>query len=483
MLTPEQRLKLKNAGYSDTKINVFEAQKTIKEKESQPQEPGFLDRLKGDFQERKQEVKEINSSDISLPEKLLQNVGQIAGGATDIVTELPGVKQGLELAGKGIQKVAKVPGVKQAVETAGEVYGAIPERGRKNIEAVVDIASLVPVGLGAKGSIVAGEKAAQTLAKGARVVKTGAKATSKVAGEIIPTADRLVNFQVSKALDLTAGDIKNINLSTGNEVGEFLATKNLIRGNKIETTKALQDFFDTNYKIVREEIGKIKNTYKSTEVPRYKQALEEIQKQVGETTGLETATKEINTLLKKKTVNLNDVQRAKELLDEHFSLYKVTGDVKEGVAKQGLTNLRKDLKEFIEKEVKENTGVDIGGLNNEVSTAKSTLNAIEARSTRGLTASNLKLGDMATFGVGTMLGGIPGGLALVAAKKILGTSTVRLKFARMLDNWSDAKKLRVRKELLKGNVPLEIKNITGQLSESKNQNTIKNTRAKNSIPK
>lgn len=45
MLTPEQRTKLKNAGYSDTKINVFEAQKAIKEQEAQSQEPSFLGKV------------------------------------------------------------------------------------------------------------------------------------------------------------------------------------------------------------------------------------------------------------------------------------------------------------------------------------------------------------------------------------------------------------------------------------------------------
>jgi len=442
-------------------------------------EPGYLDRIKGDFQTRREEVKNINTGSASLPEKILQNAGQVAGGATDLVAELPGIKQGLDVVGKGVGQVVKIPGIKQGVELGIETYDKLPENVQKDLGAIVNIASLLPVGMGAKGGIKAGEVALDAAKSSAKAVKTGAKAVGKVSGEIIPTADRVVNFQVSKALDLTQGDIKNINLSTGNEVGEFLARKNLIRGNKAETTTALKDFFDTNYKTVRDEIGKVKTTYKQEAVPRYKQALQEIQKQVGETTGLETATKEIKDLLKKKQVTLNDVQRAKELLDEHFSLYKVTGAVKEGVAKSGLTNLRKDLKQFIEKEVKNNTGADIGALNNEVSTAKSTLDAIEARSTRGLTASNLKLGDMATFGVGSMLGGGPlTGLAALAAKKILGTSAVRLKFAKWLDGISDARKVMLREKLLRGEVPEEVSKLLNQFSESKNQKTAKSALAK-----
>lgn len=477
MLTPEQRLKLKSAGYSDVKINAFEAQKTTKEAQT-AQQPGYLDRVKSDFQTRREEVKNINAGNASLPEKILQNAGQVAGGAADLVAEAPGIKQGLDLVGKGVGQVAKVPGIKQGVELGMETYNKLPENIRKDLEAVVNIASLAPVGFGAKGGLKAGEVALDAVKTGSKAVKTGAKAVGKVSGEIIPTADRIVNSQVSKALDLTAGDIKNINLSTGNEVGEFLARKNLIRGNKAETTTALKDFFDTNYKTVRDEIGKVKTTYKQEAVPRYKQALQEIQKQVGETTGLESTAQEIKTLLKKKDVSLDDVQRAKELLDEHFSLYKVTGDIKEGATKQGLTNLRKDLKDFIEKEVQSNSGTDIRALNNEVSTAKSTLNAIEARSTRGLTASNIKIGDLGVFGVGSMFGGPLVGVAALAAKKILGTSAVRLKFAKWVDGISDARKVMLREKLLKGEVPEEVSKLLNQFSESKNQNIAKKARAK-----
>lgn len=45
MLTQEQRIKLKSAGYSDTKINVFEARKTIKEVDSKAQEPTFAGKI------------------------------------------------------------------------------------------------------------------------------------------------------------------------------------------------------------------------------------------------------------------------------------------------------------------------------------------------------------------------------------------------------------------------------------------------------
>lgn len=465
---------------------------------NQAKSAGYVDRLKTDFQGRQDEVKSINSSNASLPEKILQNVGQVAGGVVDIVSEAPGIKQGLDLVGGGIKKLSETAPIKVAGEfispvtqKAVDTYKALPENIRKDIEAGINIASIIPVGEGTRGivnaGIKAGEETANVAKTTAKTIKNIAGATKKVTGEIIPSADRVVNFQVSKALDLTAGDIKNINLSTGNEVGQFLADKNLIRGNKVETVKALSDFFDTNYKTVRNEISKVTKPYTVSSVPRYTDALKQIKKVIGDTPGLEKASVEVDNLLsnavKGGQVTLNDVQKVKELLDEHFSLYKVTGDIKEGATKQGLTNMRKDLKQFIEKEVKKNTGADISTLNNEVSTAKSTLNAIEERSTKGLTASNIKMGDLGAFGVGSMFGGPLGGVAAVAGKKILGTSAVRLKFARWLDGISDARKLKIREELLKGKVPEDVSKLLNQSVSTPKASKINTIEKKVSIPK
>jgi len=398
---------------------------------------------------------------------IFETAGQLAGAGADAIGSVfkGGVKLALtpkaEEKVKGLvtefgQEVMQRPEVQKVITW----YDSLPEDKKDALDAVGGFASLAGefTGVGAGQKVV--KQGVKTAKQGAKAVAETAgdiaTATKKITGEIIPSTDRIVNAQVTKALDLTAGDVKNINLSTGNEVGEFLANKNLIKANKVETEKALKDFYDTSYKTVREEISKVSNSYNPTDVPRYKQALEEIQKQVGTTTGLEDATKEIDALLKKEVVTLNDIQRAKELLDEHFSLYKVTGDVKEGVAKQGLSNVRKDLKEFIEKEVKDNTGADIKSLNNDVSTSRSTLDAIEERSTRGLTSSNIKIGDLGVFGLGSAVGSPILGVGAVIAKKIIESSAVRLKIAKYLDKLSDARKLKIQEKLIQGEMPKEI---------------------------
>ena len=202
------------------------------------------------------------------------------------------------------------------------------------------------------------------------VTDGGATTLKGVASDVIPTSDRIVNTEINKALDLTQGDVKNISLATGNEVGDFIATNNLIGQTKTQTQKNLNDFYQENYNAVREEIGKVKATYPANTIPRYREALTAIKQKIQDVPGLQKANAEVDALLKNKTPTLSDIQRVKELMDDHFSLYKATGDVSEGVAKQGLSNIRSDIRSFIEQQVKLKTGSDIGLLNNNVQTSR-----------------------------------------------------------------------------------------------------------------
>ena len=275
--------------------------------------------------------------------------------------------------------------------------------------------------------------------------------------DIIPTSSGVINHQVSKALDFAPSDLSNISKATGNEVGPWLAENNLIGVNRASTQTLVKDFLDKNYKSVRAEIDKVKAVYKPGQLPRYTDALLAIQKKVDGVPGLEKISAEVDNLLfKKDGIKLNDVQRVKELMDDHFDLYNVVGDVSESVAKQGLANIRSRLKKLIENEVKKNTGSDISKMNNNVSTAASINNAITLRAPKGLTKSNLKIGDLGIFGIGMSFGGPLTGLALLFGKKLIESPTVRLRMAKYLDKVSDARKAKIKAELEAGNVPEEL---------------------------
>jgi hypothetical protein len=274
--------------------------------------------------------------------------------------------------------------------------------------------------------------------------------------EAIPTPERLVESSATKALDLTQGDVKNISTSTGNQVGDWLAKNNLIGKNKDATRLIVQEFGDDAYIKVRSEIAKVDTKFTQANIPRYEQALKEILKKTDNTAGLEDVSVEVKGLLSKESPSLSDVQRVKELMDDQFNLYKVTGDVGESAAKKGLDQIRSEIREFIETQVDEFGGQDIRALNNNVATSRSLTKAISDRSTRGLTRSSVSIGDLGAFGIGSSFGGPLLGVAAVAGKKILESSAVRLRFAKWLDGLTDARKLKVAEELSKGNVPADM---------------------------
>lgn len=278
--------------------------------------------------------------------------------------------------------------------------------------------------------------------------------------DLLGTPQNFINHQISKALDLTPGDLKTIEQSTGNDVGTWLSDHNLIGSNKATTQANIQDFFKQNYDAVRSEIGKVTKTYKQYQVPRYVDALKQIKTQIDGVPGLEKEGAQVDNLLNmKKDLTLSDVQTAKELLDKHFSLYKSTGDVKDSVTKSGLSNIRGEIRGFIEKEVKDNTGADIKQLNNNVSTARSLDDVITTRAPKTLTKSNLTTRDIATGWAASTFGGPLVGVAAVLIKKIATSPTVRLRLARLIDSFSDAQKARAKAQLDAGEIPPEFNKV------------------------
>ena len=349
------------------------------------------------------------------------------------------------------------------------------------------------VGVGSKGAKVAGKAGMEAVQTGAESAIRGAKvageaignvaeAGAKIAGDVIPTRKGVISGQISKALDLTPGDISNIKSSTGNDVGEWISNKNLIGGNKEETLNAIKGYTDTQYKAVRDEIAKVKKTYTLNDMPRMKDSIILLESQVKGVPGLEDTFKEVRSLLRKKSYKLSDAQRVKELLDEQFSLFKATGDVKEGTIKKGLANVRKGVKEFIEKEVKDTTGTDIRALNNDVSTGMSILEDASIRSSRDLTRANVSLSDLGFFGTGSLIGTPLFGAAALLGKRIIESPTVRLKIANFLKGLPSKEKTAIKNELLNGKVPDILKKEVDQSLKPSASNMKNSNSAASAIP-
>jgi len=314
---------------------------------------------------------------------------------------------------------------------------------------------------GRQAAKVAGEVATQAGKAGAKVGEM-AGSVAKVAGDVIPSRQQLVSDQLTKALDLTQGDVSNILLSTGNDVGEFIARNSLIKGNKNETVAAVKELTDKQYKVVRDNIKQVTKDYSSQEIADVKKSLSVLKKEVKDVPGLEKVYAEVVALGNKSAYKLEDVQKIKELLDDQFSLYKATGDVKDVTKAKGLANVRKSLKEFIEKEVRDTTGADIAQLNNDVATGKSIINLANKRSTRGLTRANVSLSDLGAFAGGSAIGSPLVGAAALVVKRIAESPTIRLKVADFLNSLGKTEKAAIKKQLLSGEAPESIKKIVSQ---------------------
>lgn len=126
-------------------------------------------------QTRNASVKQVQQSDQGLGSKVLQTVGHSAGFVGDALFE--GIKAVTpepveEFVGAGMEKVAQTQPVQSTVQAYEQWKAAHPEAAG-NLEAAVNIGSLIPVG---KGASMAGKKVAQT------AVQT-AKGTTKALGE------------------------------------------------------------------------------------------------------------------------------------------------------------------------------------------------------------------------------------------------------------------------------------------------------------
>lgn len=494
MLNEEQKIKLKQAGYNDLQIGVFEGtQKQAAQPKKQSYGQQVIQNFKTGFNkavegvDQVQELGDLNKKQnpLKAPLKGFEAIGKIGSGVSQALFSpvTPALQQVTKPVTTAVNytadKISNSPAVQRY---ANSQQGQDTSRLFENISNYNEIAGSVvgpktapKVTSKVTGAVTNAVDNVATKASGAIdnvTTKVGTVAKTRpggfmgnVADDILPASDRLVNENITKALDLTQGDASTFYQSMGKDVGRFVADNNLIRNNKELTTQAINDFFDKNYKAVRSEIDKVTTPYKPSQVPRYTEALKSIKMVVNDVPGLQQASVEIDNLLGKKTgITLADVQRVKELVDDYHAIYKRTGDVKDGVKAQGLDNIRAELKEFIEKEVNNNSGADIREFNRNVSGSKQLMDMIEVRSPRGLTRANLGVGDWATMGAGAaisfpVLGPLAplGGIAALFVKKAIQSPSVMLKISKFLDGLSDARKAQIKSDLESGVLPDDFK--------------------------
>jgi hypothetical protein len=324
-------------------------------------------------------------------------------------------------------------------------------------------------------------KVSQALEPVTAITKTLGKAkdiaTESKVGQIIkesvPTITEIKRNQVVKALDLTPGDLSNIKKATGNDVTDFIVSKNLIKDTPEAVVDSLNDVRKTTKDLRNSEIKKVTNVYTPEQIPGVIKGLDAILKGVDEVPGLEKVAGEIRTLMNKSQFSLGDVQRAKDLLDDNSSIYSKIGDVKSGATARGLDNIRKEIRKFIEDEVNTSTqgATDIRKLNNDIQTSYAIEDAINTRATRNLTRD--KIGGLSSLilGVGGASVFNPAvGIGLYIGKKLIDTPSFRLGFTKALNAQPITKIKRVLTEVKNKTVSPATQKLLNELADQAKNN-------------
>lgn len=286
----------------------------------------------------------------------------------------------------------------------------------------------------------------------------GESTVGKVVSDISPTSYKAQQGQVVKALELTPGDLSTIQKSTGNDVTKFITDNNLIKATPEETANALNDLRQLKKQEVRGEVSKVKTIYTPDQIPNLQPGLNVILKGVDKVPGLEKTAEEIKNLANKETYTLNDVQRAKELIDENSNVYSKIGAVKEASTAKGLANIRGNLKTFIEDEVTKNTNgeTNIAKLNNDVATSFAVEDAIKNRAMKGMSRQYISAYDLMIGGGAAYFHPLLG-VGMVIAKKVAESPAFRLKMAKLLSKQPVEFVKKFSKEMANNNLSPETK--------------------------
>lgn len=294
----------------------------------------------------------------------------------------------------------------------------------------------------------------------------------RMAGEVIPTSKDMQRSQVTKALDLTQGDLATIGKKTGNDVTDFMVSKNLLKETPEAVADSLNEFRKATRNTKANEISKVKNVYTPEQVPSVIKGLNTIYEDVDGIAGLEKEAAKIDMLRNKKQFTLGDIQEAQDLLDQNSSIYSKLGDAKSSSKAKGLDNIRRQNKTFIENEVDTATNgqTNIRQINNDIQTSRAIEDAINTRATRNLTRQKLSLSDsVVLFGGGATF--TPAvGIGLYLGKKIIETPSFRLAFTKALNAQPVAKVKRLISEVKAKNVSPEIQKMINDLAREARNN-------------
>lgn len=436
-------------------------------------------------------VGEITLENTDFGQNLLKKISEdrVSRGLEPLKTDSSGKLQ--------VQDTEDLQKLKQVGQFVSDRYGSLDKLKETVIEdpvsVLADIATVFSGGATALGKIgeatkigtitEAGQKLSQVskvvepttsigqpIQKTAKVIKESTP--SRIIGEAIPSIKSLRQNEVVKSLDLTQGDLANIKKSTGNDVTDFIVSKNLIKETPEAIADALNKFRKDTKQLKQQEIQNVVTSYNKKDIPDVIKGLNTILEPIKKTAGLEDTVKQINTLLKKKSYKLQDIQDAQYLIDENSSIYSRIGETKAGASAKGLDNIRKNIKTFIEDEVTKSTDgkTNIKKLNNDIQTSFAIEDAINNRATRNLTRQKISLGDSVVLFGGSATFNPAVGVGLYISKKLIETPSFRLAFTKALSSKPLAKVKTLINEVKNKNVSESTQKFINEIVEEARKN-------------
>lgn len=272
------------------------------------------------------------------------------------------------------------------------------------------------------------------------------KAVADVAEDLAPKASQLRDQQFARAFKFAPSDIANLEARANiDSVGEWAFANDLIKDTPEETIDAMRKFKLDNYEAVRNATSVVPDKYSFADIPAAEAVVDDLIRKVnsvideGKYPNVNTQFTDVSRTLKDKAIRFNngeadllDIQYIKSASDDINSFYKRNAGIKEGLSAQQGADLNGQLRRFIEDRVEEyNPEIPIRELNKNVMLSRGLTDAAIARAPKFETQSIFELGDYAIFGAGQI--SAPGvGFALLAGKKILESSPMRLRAARFL---------------------------------------------------
>lgn len=424
--------------YGEAGVQAFNS-KTI----SPQEDKGFISRVGADLSKRISDVTSSFKKEVT-PEGTplggirlgMRTAGAIAGGITDIagegiksISNATGLTEAIKPVGLAVLDTPIGKAGLDAIKTGTEAYNTFKQTHpdvANSLEDVLNVASLLPVGAGAK---ITGQGALD-VTKGA--LKVGSEQIGKVTDFVIPKVGQVIDKAPANIMQRVAripkGAQNEFQKMAGESVGEYLAKRDIF-GNIDTITEKLYNRFKQSKSTADNALESLPGTF---EPPQVKTALEELlarEKRVS-SPGAESPnlarTGELLNKYNTQGLTMKEINEAKRLYEANVKLdfSKLTNP--EGVAKAN--NLDNAIRKWQFSKAEELGMKNLGEINRETRLAKSLLDSL-GKEYYGSAGNNLVgLTDWVVLS-----GGDPTAMSSFLVKKIFSDKSVQSAVAKYLN--------------------------------------------------